>query len=463
MGEYRSISPFTGVMSQEYEAISPQALEDVLRTAHEHGGSSWARSELAARLAVLDRIADILSENATRLARLMAEEMGKLVGEGEGEVGLSARIARHYAIHGGSLMAPRPYATTLGRAWIAARPLGVILAVEPWNFPIYQLIRVIAPNLVLGNPVLLKPAESVAGCALALQEIVRKAGAPVGAFAVVLADHEQIAGLVEDDRIAGVALTGSERAGSSVAEIAGRFMKKTVLELGGSDAFIVLEGCDVTGAADAATTGRLGNSGQGCTSAKRFIVQRSIAGEFLDAVKARFASMVPGDPLDPTTTLAPLASSSALALLREQVAVAVEHGAEVVYRGSETDLPGAFMEPMILGGIDSANPAYVTEFFGPVAQLYVVDDDEEAIRIANDSPYGLGGAVFCGDEERALSVAGRLETGMVFINKMFGSVPELPFGGVKRSGYGRELGDLGAYEFANQQLIMVSESGPTFG
>ncbi len=463
MTEYRSINPYSGLTIREYETITDESLEEVLQTSRQHGLSSWAQAALADRLSVLERISELLLEESPTLARLMAEEMGKLVGDGAGEVGLSASIAKYYASHGESLMAPRKYETKLGRAWVSPRPLGVILAVEPWNFPIYQLIRVVAPNILLGNPVLIKPAESVAGCAQALESIVRRAGAPIGAFTVVLADHEQIATLVGDDRVAGVALTGSERAGSAVAELAGHFMKKTVLELGGSDVFIVLEGCDIAGAAEAATVGRLGNSGQGCTSAKRFIVQKSIAPAFLEAVTGRFAAMVPGDPLDPSTTLAPLASSGALATLRTQVAEAIDHGADVVFKGSDIGLPGAFMEPMILGGIDASNPAYRTEFFGPVAQLYIVDHEDEAVRIANDSPYGLGGAVFCDDEERAVAIASRLETGMVFINKMFGSVPELPFGGVKRSGYGRELGDLGAYEFANQQLIMVSESGPTFG
>lgn len=386
----------------------------------------------------------------------MAEEMGKPVTQGAQEIELCAGIAQYYAENAAELLKPQPYDSQLGEAWVQHHPIGVLLAVEPWNFPIYQLIRVIAPAIAVGNPVLFKHAGIVPGCAKMFENLVKDAGAPEGMVATLFISSEQVSELIGDDRIQGVALTGSEGAGSKVAARASEMLKKSTLELGGSDVFVVLDDADVAAAAKGGAEARLANAGQVCTGAKRFIVQKAVADAFIAAFSDGLKSAVMGDPMDASTTLGPLSSEDALEGLIKQVDAAVEHGAELLLGGKRADRKGFFYEPTILTGITSDNPAFHQEFFGPVAQLYVVDDDDAVVALANDSPYGLGGSIFSGDTDRARKLASRIETGMVFINTPTTSMPELPFGGVKRSGYGRELGDLGIKEFVNRKLVVVA-------
>jgi succinate-semialdehyde dehydrogenase/glutarate-semialdehyde dehydrogenase len=368
---------------------------------------------------------------------------------------LSARILRYYGDHGPGFAAPRPIDSDAGDAVVLSKPLGVVLGIEPWNYPLYQVVRLAGPNLVLGNAILLKHAGNCPQNALALEELFRDAGAPEGVYANLFIETSDVERVIESPFVQGVALTGSEGAGAAVAEIAGRHLKKTVLELGGSDPFVVLDGERLERTVEAAVRGRLENMGQSCVASKRFIVLPEVHDAFVAGMRDRFAALTPGDPADPATTLGPLSSERAAESLMAQVRDAVDRGATVVIGGGRPDRPGAFVEPTILTGVTPDMRAYHEELFGPVAVVHQAADDDAAVALANDSPYGLGGAVFSGDLERARRVAGGLDCGMVWINSPTGSRPELPFGGVKRSGYGRELSDLGMRELANHKLVCV--------
>ena len=453
---YRTLNPFTETVVKTYNPHTDDQVEAALAKADGIFRSEWSQGDLAPRLAVLSRMAELLTERSDDFAAKMAEEMGKPVTQGSQEIELCAGIAQYYAENAAEFLKPQSYESQLGEAWVQHHPIGVLLAVEPWNFPIYQLIRVIAPAIAVGNPVLFKHAGIVPGCAKMFEDLVKDAGAPEGMVATLFISSEQVSDLIGDDRIQGVALTGSEGAGSKVAARASEMLKKSTLELGGSDVFVVLDDADVAAAAKAGAEARLANAGQVCTGAKRFIVQKAVADAFIAAFTDGLKSAVMGDPQDASTTLGPLSSEDALEGLTKQVDAAVEHGAELLLGGKRADRKGFFYEPTILTGINRDNPAFRQEFFGPVAQLYVVDDDDAVVGLANDSPYGLGGSIFSGDTDRARKLASRIETGMVFINTPTTSMPELPFGGVKRSGYGRELGDLGIKEFVNRKLVVVA-------
>lgn len=453
---YRTLNPFTETVVKTYDPHTDDQVEAALAKADDVFKSDWCQGDIAPRLKVLSRMAELLTERSDDFAAKMAEEMGKPVTQGGQEIELCAGIAQYYAENAPELLQPQSYDSQLGEAWVQHHPVGVLLAVEPWNFPIYQLIRVIAPAIAVGNPVLFKHAGIVPGCAKMFEELVKDAGAPEGMVATLFISSEQVSELIGDDRIQGVALTGSEGAGSKVAARASEMLKKSTLELGGSDVFVVLDDADVAAAAKAGAEARLANAGQVCTGAKRFIVQKAVADAFIAAFTVGLKSAVMGDPQDASTTLGPLSSEDALEGLTKQVDAAVEHGAELLLGGKRADRKGFFYEPTILTGITPDNPAFHQEFFGPVAQLYVVDDDDAVVALANDSPYGLGGSIFSGDTDRARKLASRIETGMVFINTPTTSMPELPFGGVKRSGYGRELGDLGIKEFVNRKLVVVA-------
>lgn len=453
---YRTLNPFTETIVKTYDPHTDDQVEAALSKADNIFKSDWCQGDMAPRLTVLSRMAELLAERSDNLAAKMAEEMGKPITQGAQEIELCAGIAQYYAENATELLKPQAYESQLGEAWVQHHPVGVLLAVEPWNFPIYQLIRVIAPAIAVGNPVLFKHAGIVPGCAAMFETLVRDAGAPEGMVATLYISSEQVSDLIGDDRIQGVALTGSEGAGSKVAARASEMLKKSTLELGGSDVFVVLDDADVAAAAQAGAEARLSNAGQVCTGAKRFIVQKKVADAFIAAFTEGMQSAVMGDPMDGATTLGPLSSEDALEGLAKQVDAAVEHGAELLAGGKRADRKGYFYEPTILTGITSDNPAFHQEFFGPVAQLYIVEDDDAVVALANDSPYGLGGSIFSGDTDRARKLASRIETGMVFINTPTTSMPELPFGGVKRSGYGRELGDLGIKEFVNRKLVVVA-------
>lgn len=329
------------------------------------------------------------------------------------------------------------------------------MAVEPWNFPYYQLMRVLAPNLAAGNPVLAKHASIVPHCAETFAHLVREAGAPEGAWTNLFISSDQVANIIADPRVQGAALTGSEKAGSAVAAQAAKHIKKSTLELGGNDVFVVLDDADLEKAVKIGVQARLTNAGQVCTAAKRFILHEKIADQFLSQFTEAFRKVKVGDQMDASTELGPLSSKDALDTLTRQVEEAVKNGATLHVGGTPLESKGNFFEPTILTNITRDNPAYFEEFFGPVAQMYVVKDDDEAVKLANDSHYGLGGAVFSQNIERAKRMASRIETGMVYINWLTDTAAELPFGGVKRSGFGRELSDLGIKEFVNQKLVVV--------
>lgn len=456
MSAYQSVNPATNKVMKTWPAHSDEYVESALEKAWQLWQSDWSRGPVQPRIQVLHKLADLIDSRAEELAKVASLEMGKLLKQSRGEVAICAQIARYYAEHAEKFLQPVPYPTELGDAWVEYHPLGVLVAVEPWNFPYYQLMRVLAPNLAAGNPVLAKHAAIVPHCASLFEELVREAGAPEGAWTNLFISSDKVAELIADDRVQGAALTGSERAGSAVAQQAGKYLKKTTLELGGNDVFVVLDDCDLDEAVKQGAQARLSNAGQVCTAAKRFIVQRSVYDRFLERFTAAFEAMKIGDPLDESTMLGPLSSASARDTLAKQVENAVKQGATLHYGGKVIDGPGCFYQPTILTNITRDNPAYFEEFFGPVAQVYVVENDDEIVKLANDSHYGLGGAVFTGDIARGKRLASRIETGMVFINSASDTAAELPFGGIKRSGYGRELSDLGIKEFVNQKLVVVS-------
>ncbi len=453
---YQSINPYNMQVLQSFKDINAAELEDKLATASKCFSDVWVQKSYPDRAKVLTRAAAIMRERPEEFAKLITLEMGKLLPQSMGEVALSAAILDYYAQHAEAFLAPEKLTPAKGEATVESSPVGVLFGVEPWNYPYYQIARFAAPNLMAGNVVMVKHASSVPQCALAFEKLMLEAGAPAGAYTNLFISKDQVAQVIDDKRIRGVALTGSEAAGAVVAARAGQNLKKTTMELGGSDAFIVLEDADLDKAVKCAISGRMGNSGQACTASKRFIVVEALADQFLEKFQTAMQNFKPGDPLDKATTLAPLSSVGALDKLLEQVAKAAEHGAKILMGGKRIDHAGAFMQPTILTDINPQNPAYSEEFFGPVALFFRVADEDAAVLLANDSPFGLGGSVFTQDIERGKRVASRMDTGMVFINAPASSSPELPFGGVKNSGYGRELSSAGIQEFVNKKLISVA-------
>ena len=453
---YQSTNPFNAKVVASFPECSAAELESRLKTAADCYDNAWRNTDFAERSKILTKAATILRERTDEFANLITLEMGKLIAQSRGEVQLSAAILDYYAENAERFLAPEILPTKSGEAIVESSPIGVLFGVEPWNYPYYQIVRFAAPNLMAGNVIMVKHASNVPQCALAFERLMTEAGAPAGAYTNLFISKDQVAQVIDDPRVRGVALTGSEAAGAVVAARAGQNLKKTTMELGGSDAFIVLEDADLERAVKAAVMGRMGNSGQACTASKRFIVVESLADAFLAQFQAALASFKPGDPMDKDTTLAPLSSEGALTTLLGQVERSVDAGARVVIGGSRIDHPGAFMQPTILTDIDTDNPAYSEEFFGPVALFFRVADENAAIALADDSPFGLGGSVFTQDIERAKRVASRVETGMVFINRPASSAPDLPFGGIKNSGYGRELSGAGIQEFINKKLIRVA-------
>ncbi|WP_312687043.1 NAD-dependent succinate-semialdehyde dehydrogenase [Kosakonia sp.] len=452
---YKTVNPFNNQLIKEFPSHNDADIEVALRQADALYHSSWSKGSIEQRLPVLHKLADLLENQQEELAKIASREMGKLIGQSRGEVQLCAQIARYYADNAKSFLAPVKYPSELGEAWIEHHPIGVIMAVEPWNFPYYQLMRVLAPNLAAGNPVVCKHASIVPQCAESFAHLVREAGAPDGAWTNLFISSDQVSAIIADPRVQGAALTGSEGAGSVVAAQAAKHIKKSTLELGGNDVFIVLDDADLEKAVEVGVQARLNNAGQVCTAAKRFIIHQDVADQFLRKFTDAFQQVKMGDPLDESTTLGPLSSKDALKTLSQQVSNAVHKGAKLHLGGKPANSEGNFFEPTILTHITRDNPAYFEEFFGPVAQIYVVNNDEEAVRLANDSHYGLGGAIFSRNIQRAKQMASRIETGMVWINWLTDTAAELPFGGVKRSGFGRELSDVGIKEFVNQKLVVV--------
>ena len=454
---YQTTNPYNGEVGKIFDEISDAQLEASIKAADDCFRNHWRKTSFEERKAILKRAASIMRERSQGFAELISLEMGKLIAQSQGEVALCAAILDYYADHAEAFLAPERLASSRGEATVESSPLGVLFGVEPWNYPYYQLVRFAAPNLMAGNVVLVKHASNVPQCALAFEGLLSDAGAPPGAYTNLFVSKDQIGRIIDDDRVRGVALTGSEGAGAVVAARAGKNLKKTTLELGGSDAFIVLDDADLEKAVKHAVSGRMGNAGQACTASKRIIVVESLADRFLEKFQAAMAGFKPGDPMDKETTLAPLSSSQALKTLLGQVEEAVGRGARLLMGGRRIDGErGEFMQPTILTDIAPDNPAYHQEFFGPVALFFRVPDEDAAVKLANDSPFGLGGSVFTSDIERGRDVARRIDTGMVFINSSAVSSPELPFGGVKNSGYGRELSSAGIQEFVNKKLIRVA-------
>jgi succinate-semialdehyde dehydrogenase / glutarate-semialdehyde dehydrogenase len=457
---YKSVNPYNGNVLKTVDDITDEQLEAAVGRAAKTYEENWRLKDISYRGSVLKRAAAILRERLDEFARPITLEMGKLWAESQDEVRLSADILEYYADHGQEFLAPKTINVQEGEAVVESEPIGIIFGVEPWNFPYYQLARVVGPSFILGNVMMVKHASNVPQCAEAFEKLFREAGAPAGVYTNLFATKDQVARLISDPRIKAVALTGSEGAGSVVASQAGKSLKKSTMELGGSDAFIVLEDADLNRAVSWAVWGRIHNTGQSCVASKRFIVVDKVADEFLKRFKASLQLLKPGDPMNRETTLGPLSSEGALRDLLKQVEIAVSNGAKLVLGGKRLDRPGAFIEAGILTDVKPSNPAYYQEFFGPVALFFRVKDESEAITLANDSPFGLGGSVFTQDVERGKRVARKIGTGMVFINQATWTAPELPFGGIKNSGYGRELSELGLQEFVNKKLIRVSEALP---
>ena len=452
---YQSINPFNGELVKSFVEHTDQQLDASIATAQTYF-DAWRKLSFAKRAAIVSKAAGIMRERAEEFARPMTLEMGKLYAESVGEVMLSADILDYYATHAERFLAPEQLTPSSGEAVVESSPLGIIFGVQPWNFPYYQLARFAAPNLMAGNVVMVKHAGCVPQCAIAFEQLWLDAGAPAGAYTNLLISHEQVLAVIDDPRIKGVALTGGVAAARGVAERAGKNIKKSTMELGGSDAFIVLEDADLEKTLKWAVWAKMNNMGQCCIAAKRFIIVEALADRFLAQFKAAMEALKPGDPMDKTTTLGPLSTEAALVQLVKQVDEAIAHGATLVLGGKRMDRPGAFMQPTILTDIQPDNPAYREEFFGPVALFFRVKDEEKAIALANDSDYGLGGSVFTQDIERGKRVASRIDTGMVFVNHPTWTAANLPFGGIKNSGFGRELSSLGIQEFVNKKLIRVA-------
>jgi len=454
--QYQTINPFTEEIVKTFPEHTNAQLQEVIAKAEAVYENDWRLRTLDERKTVIKKAAAILREKRDEFATPITLEMGKLFREAQAEVDLSADILDYYADNAGTFLAPRKLNVAEGEAVVESEPMGVLFCVEPWNFPYYQLARVAGPDLMTGNVLIVKHAPNVPQCALAFEKLFLDAGAPVGVYANVFLSNEQAAKAVADPRVKGVALTGSERAGSAVAAEAGQALKKTTMELGGSDAFIVLDDADLDTAVKWGVWGRMNNTGQCCVAAKRFILHEKIAGTFLKRFKEELEALIPGDPMDPNTTLGPLCTEDALELVERQIQMAVDGGAKVLLGGRRLNRQGYFLEPTILTDITPDNPAFRTEFFAPVALIFRVKNEKEAIDLANNSPYGLGGTVITKDVERGKRIARQIETGMVFINRATWTAPDLPFGGVKNSGYGRELSDLGISEFVNKKLIRVA-------
>jgi succinate-semialdehyde dehydrogenase/glutarate-semialdehyde dehydrogenase len=449
---YQSIDPNTGKLVKSFEHLSSAQMEAALAAA-ESCFQTWKHTRYADRAAIVSKAAALLAAHVEEFARLATQEMGKRIGEARAEVQFSSDILAYYAKHAEHFLAPTKLHPKHGAAHMESSPFGVLFCVEPWNFPFYQLARIAGPHLMAGNTVVVKHAGCVPQCAIAFEKLWIDAGAPVGAYTNLLISHEQAETLIDDPRIKGVALTGSVAAGRRIAARAGMNLKKTSMELGGSDAFIVLEDADLDKVIPWAVWGRMYNGGQTCCAAKRFIAVESIADSFLARFKTALQALIPGDPLDEKTTHGPLSTEDALLQLIKQVDTAVAAGAKLLMGGKRIHRPGSFMETTILTDIEPGNPAFRDEFFGPVVSFYRVKDEAAAVALANDSDFGLGGSVWTRDEARGQRVATAVNTGMMFVNNIDWADADLPFGGIKNSGYGRELGSMGIQEFVNKKLV----------
>jgi len=449
-----AVNPATEDLIASFDAFGPDEVEMALAEAHD-AFLLWRERPIAERAVPMRALARLLRERADAYARLATLEMGKPIGEAKAEIEKCAWACEHFAENAARYLADEVIESNARRSIVAFQPLGVVLAVMPWNFPFWQVVRFAAPTLMAGNAGLLKHASNVPQCALAIEEVVRDAGFPQGLLRAVLVSGAAIEPIIADDRIRAVTLTGSSDTGSRIAELAGRALKKTVLELGGSDPFIVLGDADIEAAATTGVRARNQNNGQSCIAAKRFIVVEAVAADFERRFAKGVEDLVVGDPMDPKTQVGPLARRDLLETLERQVDGSVRAGARVLTGGERVSGKGYFFRPTVLGNVTPDMPAFREETFGPVAAVVRVRDADEAVRVANDSVYGLGASLWTRDAALGERLARRIESGSVFVNGMVASDPRLPFGGIKRSGYGRELSAFGAREFTNIQTIWI--------
>lgn len=445
----KSINPSNGELLAEIKEMSPSDIDIAIGKAHE-AYQSWKETPYAERAKVLKRAAELYRERKEELALLMAKEMGKKLEHGRGEIDLVAQIFDYYADEGERILAPKQLDTRDGEGMLITQPVGIVYGIQPWNFPFYQPARCTAPNLVAGNVVITKHASNVPQCAKAFEQLMVDAGAPEGVYTNIVVSARNAGSIIDDDRVQGVSFTGSNVGGAKVAEQAGRNVKKTVMELGGVDPFIVLEDADIHQTANYLAITKMLCSGQICISPKRIILVESIADEFLSILKERLAALQPGDPTVEGSHYGPLCTEKAAKDVEAQINASVEGGATLFLGGKRT---GAYVQPTILTDIPSGTPASDDEIFGPVANVFIAKDEDDAIRIANDSQFGLGASVYTADDVRGYQVAEKLEAGTAFVNHMSWTYAALPMGGVKKSGYGRELGELGIKEFVNEKLI----------
>jgi succinate-semialdehyde dehydrogenase/glutarate-semialdehyde dehydrogenase len=441
----RSVNPFNGQTLKTYQEMTAGELDAAMATAHERF-ATWRRIPFSQRATSLRKAAVLCRERIEELSRFMTLEMGKRIAEGRKEVELCGRIFEYYADKGEALLRPEIIPSPLGAGTLVNEPLGVLFGIQPWNYPCYQVVRFAAPNLMAGNVVLLKHSTRVPQCAEALDKLFQDSGFPA-------VTDRGATRVIEDDRVQGVSFTGSDTGGAKVAERAGRSIKKTILELGGSDPFVVLEDADLDITVDCAVEGKMTNMGQSCVAAKRFILLESVSSEFIDRFRERLSALKMGDPLDESTGVAPLSSVEAATRLEEQVNRSAAGGAKVILGGKRPGPQSAFFEPTILTNVRKGTPAYDEELFGPVAAVMVVPNEETAIAVANDTQYGLGGSVYTRNIERGRRIASQIEAGMVYVNHPAWIYEDMPFGGIKKSGYGRECGPLGIQEFVNNKLI----------
>lgn len=451
----QTVNPNTNKIVKSFEEMTEKVVDAKVGKA-QIAFTHWKETSYKQRADLLHKVANLMRIKKTELAKTITLEMGKLLAQAEGEIDLSADIFDYYADHGEAFLGSKILNPEHGRAIIKNSPIGVLLGVMPWNFPYYQVARFVAPNIMVGNTILLKHASIVPQCAAAIEELFEEAGASEGLYTNLFIPGKRASGLVADKRIKGVSLTGSEAAGASIAMEAGKHLKKVVLELGGNDVFIILEDANMDKTVEWAVVGRMNNNGQCCVASKRFIAVEAVAEEFIEKFKAKLSKMKVGDPMDPATELGPLSSEAAAVHLEDQVKRSVDQGAKVLLGGKRPNRDGAFMEPTILTDLKPGIAAYHEELFGPVASFYVVKDQQAAIDLANDSDFGLGASIFTEDVERGKKIADQIDTGMVFINHPTWTQADLPFGGTKNSGFGRELSELGIKEFVNKKLVRVS-------
>ncbi|TSA29331.1 MAG: NAD-dependent succinate-semialdehyde dehydrogenase [Bacteroidetes bacterium] len=450
----KSINPATNEIIQEYREHTPSEVVAIIGKTHEAWGR-WKQSAFTSRRECMLKAAAVLRSRREELARLMTLEMGKIIGESLAEIEKCASGCDFYAEHAERFLRDEVISTDASRSFVAFQPLGVVLAVMPWNFPLWQVFRFAAPALMAGNAGLLKHASNVPGCALAVEEVLREAGFPEDLFRTLLIPSGFVETVIDHPFVVATTLTGSEFAGSQVASAAGRQIKKSLLELGGADSFIVLEDADLDLTVTNAVNARLVNQGQSCIAAKRFIVAKPVLGEFTTRIQAEFLKLQPGDPLDPATRIGPLARPDLVDDIDRQVHQSITMGAILIAGGKRIDRPGCYYEPTILTGVSKGMPAYEEETFGPLLAIIPVSSEEEAVMVANDSSFGLGGSVWTQDPVRGERIARAVETGAMFVNGITKSDPRLPFGGIKKSGYGRELGSYGIREFVNIKTVWI--------